>query len=438
MAVQEDLLALLTYPNETLSHEYKSWLDLSSNAGRATLAKAAIALGNHGGGIVVMGMRGDGANVLESQTRPNQIPRYTTDAVNAAINRYADPKSHYDVRFETHPITGVEHAFISIPPSTVPVMSTRLEDKVIAQNRCYIRKPGPKSEEPTTAEEWRSLLNRCIQAGRETMLDSIRTILQGHSSEMAHRSERELLDEFQQQSFERWQSLIKDLPTDAGQRLPRGHYQQTYEIVGIPPVSMKDMVRRLKQADQIQYTGWGPFVDIGRSPIGPMPVGDVIEAWLGYELTKSMHGATDADFWRVDPRGLLYEMRGFEEDFTDKAQPGKSFDAVMPIWRIGETLLYVSRLARTYEGDPLIRLRVDYSGLKGRKIDTIFDRSYGVRRGLCMTDNVTLRTEVSTSQIEDNLAEVIESLLAPLYEKFEFSAVSAYVIANEIKRLTRR
>lgn len=438
MAVQQELLALLTYPNETLSHEYKSWLDLSSNAGKATLAKAAIALGNHGGGIVVMGMRGEGANALESQPRPENVPRYTTDAVNAAINRYADPKSHYDVRFETHPFTGVEHAFISVPPSTVPVMSTRLEDKVIAQNRCYIRKAGPKSEEPTTAEEWRSLLNRCIQAGRETMLDSIRVILQGHTSGVSDGTERQLLEKFQEQSFERWQSLTKDLPADAGQRLPYGHYQQAYEIVGVPALSLREMLVRLRQADQIQYTGWGPFVDIGRSPIGPLPVGDVIEAWLGYELTKSMHGATDADFWRVDPRGLLYEIRGFEEDFTDKAKPGNSFDAVMPIWRIGETLLYVSRLARTYEGDPVVRLRVDYSGLKGRKIDTIFDRSYGVRRGLCMTDNVTLKTEVTASQIEDNLAEVMHSLLAPLYEQFEFSTVSLYVISNEIKRMTKR
>lgn len=438
MAVQQELLALLIHPNETLSHEYKSWLDLSTNAGKATLAKAAIALGNHGGGIIVVGMRGEGANMLESQERPNNIPRYTTDAVNAAINRYADPKAHYDVSFEVHPVTGVEHAFVSVPPSTVPVMSSRLEERVIAQNRCYVRKAGPKSEEPTTAEDWRALLNRCIQAGRESMLESIRVILQGHTTGTFHGAEVKLLEDFQQQSLERWKSLIEDLPTDSGQRLLLGYYQQTYEIIDVPVGSLKDMLDRLKEADKIQLTGWGPFVDIGRSPIGPHPVGDVIEAWLGYEPTRSMYGASNADFWRVDPRGLLYEIRGFEEDFTDKVQPGSRFDAVMPIWRIGETLLYVSRLARTYGGDPVIRLRIDYSGLKGRKIDTVFDRSYGVRRGLCMADSITLNTEVTSSQVEDNLAEVLHSLLAPLYEQFEFSTVSLYVIANELKKLTKR
>lgn len=33
-------------PQETLSAEYKSWLDLGDTRGRATLAKAAIALAN--------------------------------------------------------------------------------------------------------------------------------------------------------------------------------------------------------------------------------------------------------------------------------------------------------------------------------------------------------------------------------------------------------
>ncbi|WP_137132753.1 RNA-binding domain-containing protein [Rhizobium sp. FY34] len=125
MADQQDLLAFLNYPNETLSNEYKSWLDLTTNKGKATLAKAAIALANHGGGTIVIGMRGEGEEKLQSLSCPANVRRYTTDSVNAAINRYADPQMHYDVNFEVHPETGVEHAFINVPPSTVPVMSVR-------------------------------------------------------------------------------------------------------------------------------------------------------------------------------------------------------------------------------------------------------------------------------------------------------------------------
>jgi len=54
-----ELLNLLYFPSESLAIEYKSWLDLTDTAGRATLAKAAIALANEGGGIIVLGMRED-------------------------------------------------------------------------------------------------------------------------------------------------------------------------------------------------------------------------------------------------------------------------------------------------------------------------------------------------------------------------------------------
>ena len=40
------LLLLLGTPSESLAVEYKSWLDLSQNSGKAILAKAAIALAN--------------------------------------------------------------------------------------------------------------------------------------------------------------------------------------------------------------------------------------------------------------------------------------------------------------------------------------------------------------------------------------------------------
>ena len=59
MPTTAELKALLQFPTEKLTVEYKSWLDLSDNGGKATLAKAAIALANEGGGVIVLGMRED-------------------------------------------------------------------------------------------------------------------------------------------------------------------------------------------------------------------------------------------------------------------------------------------------------------------------------------------------------------------------------------------
>src|SRR5688572_29508284 len=109
MPTREEAVRLLAFPNETLSVEYKSWLSLADNHGRATLAKAAKALANHGGGVIVMGMRADESvgGALSSQPRPGGLTRYTPDEINATINRYADPAFHCELSFAPHPRTNV-------------------------------------------------------------------------------------------------------------------------------------------------------------------------------------------------------------------------------------------------------------------------------------------------------------------------------------------
>jgi hypothetical protein len=151
MPSERELRLLLEIPSESLSVEYKSWLSMSDNPGRATLAKAAIAIANEGGGIIVLGMRENTAEggALGSQARPASLPRYSQDDINAAIGRYAEPSFHCGLMFANHPASGQEHAFVIVPGGmTVPVMSRRGCEGVIAAQRCYVRKPGPRSEEP--------------------------------------------------------------------------------------------------------------------------------------------------------------------------------------------------------------------------------------------------------------------------------------------------
>ena len=124
---------------------HKSWLDLREIRDRAVLAKAAIALANSGGGIIVLGMRHqEGKGPLESVPKPVEVDPYTQDDVNQAINRFADPEFHCELVSAVHPVTKVEHPVVRVPGNlTVPVMSRRDSEGVIAARRCYIRKPGP-------------------------------------------------------------------------------------------------------------------------------------------------------------------------------------------------------------------------------------------------------------------------------------------------------
>jgi predicted HTH transcriptional regulator len=170
MRTAAEFEALVSKPREDIAVEYKDWLDLSLDHGRATITRTAIALANHGGGFIVLGFAEQG-EALVSQPQPENFRAITQDAVNAAVRRYADPEFHVEVYRINHPRTGNNHVILSVPGDlTVPVMSKRDCEGVIAQNRCYIRKPGPRSEEPKTGEEWRIWLHRCVRAQRSTCL----------------------------------------------------------------------------------------------------------------------------------------------------------------------------------------------------------------------------------------------------------------------------
>ena len=166
-------------PVEDLDAEYKGWLDLREERDRATLAKAVIALANHGGGVIVLGFE-ELPTGLEARLKPTELPDVTQDDINAAVSRYADPQNHCRMHLVKHPIGGSVHPVIRVPGGDVPVMSRRNRAEAgLQQRKVYVRKPGPRSEEPQTADEWRILLDRCVRARREDMLDAIRNIVLG-------------------------------------------------------------------------------------------------------------------------------------------------------------------------------------------------------------------------------------------------------------------
>lgn len=440
MATEAELVRLLLVPNESLTLEYKSWLDLTGNHGRATLAKAAIALANEGGGIVILGMRPAENAPLASEAMPAGTRRYDQDAINSAINRYADPEVHCELSFAIHPGTGVEHAFVVVPGGmTVPVMSTRDQQGEIMARRCYVRKPGPRSEEPITAEEWHKVLERCLHARRESMLDAIRLIVQGHPPAPPV-AERAALTAFCEGAHRRWLQLVEPLPADDPGRMPLGYYRFCFEIIGVPPAAnFVDLRNWMDDACRIKHTGWGPFVILNREDLAPRVVDDAIEVWLGAPEPERVLTRTPehCDFWRASRSGLLYLQRGYDEDGSDRAPPGTLLDITLPIWRTGEALLYVSRLARQFGDNPAIFTRVSYTGLRNRELGDI-NRRITLRAGRRSADNeVSMETQATAVQIEDNVVEIVHTLLAPLYERFEFFELPRDLVAREVERMRR-
>ena len=471
---KKKLVALLVDPKETPSAEYKSWLNLSGRRDRerdrerdrdrdrdhdrATLAKAAIALANHGGGVIVLGMREDkeDGGALYSTPFPEVLKRYAQDDINNAVNRYADPQLHCDLSFVGHPKTGVEHAIIGVPVDTqVPVMTLKGRKGVINAMRCYVRKPGPQSEEAQTSEEWRILLDRCVRARRADMLDAIRSIVHGappdassvdaiqsiaHGTPQDASSEHAKHDIFVREARQRWKELVENPHVENQARMPHGHYEFSFEILGVDPIpTLEELHERLKKADEIRHTGWGPFRYADRDTFRPYPFNEqLIEAWLG-NPKGDWPGRTSAtcDFWRVHPDGRMFLQRGYEED-CDEVFAGKSFFREQPIRSVAEVMLYVARFSRLYgSNNPTIVTKCLYSGLQGRELKDF--RHQRIMRGpwACGEYRKKLEIRATVEEIEDNLEEIVDTLLRPLYELFSRYKLEKHMVSRVIKELKR-
>ena len=441
MPPMDDLLSLITEPREDLGVEYKGWLDLTTNEHRAVLAKAAMALANHGGGHVVLGMAEVGGTPA-SVPRPDGVPEPTQDAVNAAVRRYASPEFHCQAYTVPHPATGVMHLVVAVPGGlTEPVMSRRDCPGVLLQNKCYMRKPGPRSEEASTPEEWRALLGRCLRAGREDMLDAIRAIVTGQvEPSPASPDAGTLLAAFCRQARERWATLVADLPPDEPARFPRGSFELGFRLVGAEPApSLADLRERLALARRTRCTGWPLFLEMSSHGREPHIVDGAIEAWVGRRTGGGWRDDDPSlrDFWRASRDGELFSVRGFKEDALQGYAPGSAFDVTLPVWRAGEGLLFAERLSGLFAGVSAIAVRCSFTGLENRTLVSVGRMRAVFGDDVSRSGSIVLTGQPSPGQVRDNLVEVVHQLLSPLYELFDFFRLTPELVGEELAKMRR-
>lgn len=170
---------LLVDAREALDVEIKGWIDLvGSNEDKATLAKALLALANHGGGFVLIGLAETDTGIVGAEGRPPTLNGYSQDNVNGIVQSYADPPFHCAVHHVAGP-DGAVHPVIIVPGGhRVPIRARRGGplNQTVQGNAIYIRRPGPSSETPQSAQDWDDLLARCLAARRDELMDRVRDL----------------------------------------------------------------------------------------------------------------------------------------------------------------------------------------------------------------------------------------------------------------------
>jgi hypothetical protein len=173
---------LLIDPHETLDFEIKGWLDLGTPDHQAKLAKAIIALANHGGGYILIGYEElAGLPAQPATGRPPTLSQYNRDRINGIVEKYLDPITHCEVHHVRAP-DGADYPLVVVRGGhRAPIMAKRNgpDGGELRQRAMYIRRAGPKSEEPRSAQEMNDLFDRCFANRRDEVGNLIRSILAG-------------------------------------------------------------------------------------------------------------------------------------------------------------------------------------------------------------------------------------------------------------------
>jgi hypothetical protein len=130
-------------------------------------------------------------------------------------------------------------------------------------------------------------------------------------------------------------------------------------------------------------------------------------------------------------------LRGYDEDGNGRVEPGTCIGLTLPIWRVGEAMLYVARLAKLFADDPSVFVGCRYTGLQNRVLSNLGGGRYFLGHHVCSEQEVSIETQALASEIDNNLAEILHSLLAPLYERFSFFELPMTMVASEIESMRR-
>jgi hypothetical protein len=429
MPTTAELEAMVSDPREQMHVELKSWLDLSTNEHKAVLAKAIIALANHGGGFVVIGfVRTDGL-YAEAPNRPADLGAFNDDVINGVVRSYAAPAFHCTTYLIAHPDNGLRYPIVEVPGShRVPIQAVRgSPDRSLMNGRVYVRRPGPESAEPGTPEEWRSIFTRCLRANRDDLLDAMRDVLVGQpGTTPPQRPPLEALLEFADEATTRWARLSRET---GGGVWREASYRLAYAIQGefVHP-RLPDLRRHLRTAMR-PNTGRPEWAELE----GPRAMQGGLESF-------TEKGPHRPEFWRALPDGRLALIRGYQEDNSKNLQPGTAFDVAVPIWRVGECLLHARAMCERLDApDAPVIVTARYLGLARRRLVSL-DGRYMLdpfeRRSA--QDTIDLSGQVRASEIEDKLPEIVHGMLQPLYYLFDLLELSQTTVIEEIARLRRR
>jgi hypothetical protein len=430
---RSQLQDLVDDPTESLTVEYKSWLDLKDNAVRANLARHIAALANHGGGAIVFGITDQ---MLPQGGTPIPVSR---DTISGIVKRYLEPPFQCEVVL-IQSAAGNEHPVVIVPPHGAspicakaggPIVKGRSQG--IVQGTYYLRKPGPASEPILTGVEWAPLIRRCAMHERAAILGAIDAALRGAPTTAP--DEPAILKNWHDAAREAFLALARG--QDRLPPLDKNHWEFSYSITTgdgqqLDPNKLSQTLREVNaEVQDLVRTGWSMFYQFGRDPIQPyfntdpksgLGESDFLECALLRDAQPRILGM---DFWRVSPSGRVSLVREYREDSPEFAgdlnmTPGTVFSPNILAQSLAEFVRHARGLAERFTEATAVFFRCEWWGLEGRVAADPTARWYPGQSTASRTSHRVSSGSWPVGSLNSNLSEIVAALGSPVARAFDF------------------
>lgn len=426
---------------ETLALELKSWLDPKRNEHKARIVKALIALRNHGGGSLLVGVGDDG--VVVSDPPPFDFEtRYHPDQVQELVSRHASVVFSVATTFRER--DGRPYVRMDVEPGVrtpvrvktgISVDRAGATTSLLAANDIPVRtleSNGRPSTSSCGANDWERLMTVCFDNREADIGRFIRRHLNGAGPGLA-----ELIDGLRaipatgldvatgclDIGAARFEEEIarRELPADVAEMIAWGG-REVAVVIEPAPVGFSANGAFLQRllSSLPRLTSYPPLLEVA---IGGPTSGFVVRhsCWEGL---LAVHGRVDAlTFDMADPQGRFYERRLLLPDVIARAnneKPKSYLGERETITDVAEAIVTVLAFATALgiaDEEHNLAFAFRWSGLAGRLIDGWF---LGSRAQYVAEDDVSpvCRLTIAGDTPPAALAPRIGEALQPLFETF--------------------
>ncbi len=379
---------LVDRPSESLSIEYKGWINPDSIEGVAKIVRTAMAMRNHGGGYIVFGFTDDTSEVDFSNAPPNNETiriKFHIDKIQGMITKYSsepfEVKLHYrlksELKYPLFPIIEIPYG-IKTPVAAKADLIKGGNKYLIKANRIYVRTLSANNT-PSTAEaiwkDYNKLVEVCFDNREADIGRFLRRHLGGVSPELIQdiaiaithglKSDETIEDRLRGLLQESEQRFINEVDK-RGLSLPEhGAWEVGLIIIGdIPPYKPNNIFLNLLESSNPNYTGWPIWLDSRNfSDANAKPY--VFEGW-----------SSGIDFMRLHSEGKFYQRRALGDDISSNPNRPKamtSFDFGIPIVRTAEAIAVGLEFAKAMGCEPektQLSFAFKWSKLRGRELSS--------------------------------------------------------------------